>query len=58
MKTKDKLKLNKATCFMSYTQYEEEDIDPPIPEKLYKKIKSKGCETLREYALKEFGIIL
>ena len=58
MKTKDKLKLNSKTCFTSYTQCEEEDTDPPITEKFFKKIKSKGCKTLREYALKEFGLIL
>jgi hypothetical protein len=58
MKNKHKLKLNNKTCYTSYTECEEEDTDPPIPEKFYKKIKSKGCESLREYALKEFGLIL
>ena len=54
----EEIKINPKTCYTSYAEQEIEDNNPPIPEKLYNKIKSKGYESLREYAFYEHGVIM
>lgn len=56
----EEIKINPKTCYTSYAEAEQEieDDNPPIPEKLYNKIKSKGYESLREYAFYEHGVIM
>ena len=54
----EEIKINPKTCYTSYIEQEIEDESPPIPEKLYNKLKSKGYESLREYAFYEHGVIM
>lgn len=54
----EEIKINPKTYYTSYVEQEIEDDNPPIPEKLYNEIKSKGYESLREYAFHEHGVII
>lgn len=54
----EEIKINPNIGYTNYTEQEIEDETPPIPEKLYNKIKSKGYESLREYAFYEYGVIM
>lgn len=52
------IKINPNIGYTSYKEQEIENDNPPISEKLYNEIKSKGYESLREYAFYEHGVIM
>lgn len=54
----EEIKNNSDIVYTSYKEQEIEDDNPPIPEKLYNNIKTKGYESLREYAFYEHGVIM